>query len=503
MNNPDKSIDAWLDGVLDEEGCRELNEWIVASPENAEYFAERSHIHSSLFDWAKAIGSCGVDDVVESVENSVAFNPPKIRWQAKAIAAAVVAALSAVFLLYSDPAPVTGDPVAELMESSGAMLVYHGKAMGEDETILRSGDYQLVEGIASIEFETGVTLLIEAPAEFRVVSTNLVELSSGRVSAHVPPEGIGFTIETPSAEVVDYGTDFAVEVGNDRSSEIHVFEGEVKVQPREGETAPVRLLTNDATRIEYDTDVPLGIPVDNDRFLRSLDEPVMEYSRIIREMNPVVYFRMGIPKEGAVMKNLGGSINGQLMDDACKRPPFAPGRVGSSVKYDGPGISPHLVAYNYPKAEGLLSVSAWVRAESWPRWGCIAANENKNVLGQFRLGFDRDSGRIKVRVRDDENREVQLIDPEVLPLKEWQHIVFVADGKTLRLFRNGQEVASTECGPISSPRNTSADQLFVGAQDNRDGKMIHFWHGRIDEIALFNHPLTDADIIKQYQSVPK
>jgi hypothetical protein len=104
-------------------------------------------------------------------------------------------------------------------------------------------------------------------------------------------------------------------------------------------------------------------------------------------------------------------------------------------------------------------------------------------------------------VRDDENREVQLIDPEVLPLKEWQHIVFVADGETLRLFRNGQEVASAECGLISNPRNTSADQLFVGAQDNRDGKMTHFWHGRIDEVALFNHPLTDADIMKQYQSV--
>ena len=503
MNNPDKYIDALLDGVLDEEGCCELNEWIVASPENAEYFAELSHIHSRLHDWAEAIGSCGVDDVVESVSQSVAFDSPKIRWQAKAIAAAVVAALLAVFLLNSDPAPVPGGPVAELIESSGAKLVYHGRAMAAEEKVILSGDYQLVEGIASIGFESGVTLLIEAPAEFRVASSKLVELSSGRVSAHVPLEGIGFTIETPSADVVDYGTDFAVEVGKDRSSEVHVFEGEVKVQLREGEMDPVRLLKNDATRIEYDTDVPLGIPVDNDRFLRSLNEPVMEYSRIIREMNPVVYFRMGIPKEGKVIKNLGGPIDGQLVDVACKRPPFATGRVGSSVKFEGPGVSPHVVAYNYPKAEGLLSVSAWVRAESWPRWGCIAANENKNVLGQFRLGFNRDSGRIKVRVRDDENREVQLIDPEVLPLKEWQHIVFVADGKTLRLFRNGQEVASTECGPISSPRNSSADQLFVGAQDNRDGKMIHFWHGRIDEIALFNYPMTDDDVMKQYQSVSK
>ncbi|NRB74550.1 MAG: FecR domain-containing protein [Verrucomicrobiales bacterium] len=501
MDNPDIHIDAWLDGVLDEEGCRQLNEWIVASPENAEYFAERSHIHSSLFDWAKAIGSCGIDDVVDSIAETVTFLPIKIRWQVKAVAAAVVAGLLAIFLLKSEPALVPGDPVAKMGESSGAKLVYLGQAWEADGHVLRSGEYELIEGIASVEYETGVKLLIEAPAEFRMISTELVELSSGRVSAHVPPEGIGFTIETPSAEVVDYGTDFAVEVGRDRSSEIHVFEGEVKVNPREGKTDPVRLLKNDATRIEFETDVPLGIPVDKDRFLRSLDEPVLDYSHVVREMSPVVYYRMGIPKEGSLMKDHGGSADARLVDDVCERLPFAPGRVGSSVKFEGPKISPYVVAADYPKSQGLLSFSAWVRADSWPRWGCIAANERENVLGQFRLGFKRDSGKLQLRVRDDENQEVELVDSETLPLKEWQHIAFVADGKLLRLFRNGREVVATPCGPVSSPRNAEVPKLYVGAQDNRDGKMIHFWQGRIDEVALFNHPLTDSEIIRQYQSV--
>ena len=139
MDNPDIHIDAWLDGVLEEEGCRQLNEWIVASPENAEYFAERSHIHSSLFDWAKAIGSCGIDDVVDSIAETVTFLPIKIRWQVKAVAAAVVAGLLAIFLLKSEPALVPGDPVAKMGESSGAKLVYLGQAWEADGHVLRSG----------------------------------------------------------------------------------------------------------------------------------------------------------------------------------------------------------------------------------------------------------------------------------------------------------------------------------------------------------------------------
>ncbi len=498
-NESDKLIDDWLDGVMDEAGRRELNAWIVASPEHATEFAERSHMHSRLFDWAKAIGSCGVDDVVESVAESVAFQPAKICWQAKAFAAAVVAALVAVFLFNPEKGPVPGEPVATLGESPGAELLYLGRALPESDTVLRAGEYRLKQGMASVEFATGVQLLIEAPALFRMVSPELVILSEGRVAAHVPPEGIGFRIETPSAEIVDFGTDFAVDVGLDRASEVHVFSGEVEVQPRKGEVDPVLLLTNGATRIDYDSDVPLGIPVDGDRFLRSLDEPSIEYSQLIKMMNPVLYYRMGVPKDGMRIKDVAGDATGMMISRGAVRPAFATGRVGSAGRFTGSQDSPYVATPDYPKSSGQLSVSTWVFARSWPRLACIAANDQKDLLGQFRMGLYQDTGILRVRVRNANNKEVIVHDAEALPLERWHHIAFVADGATLRLFRNGQEVAVVPCGPIGP---TEVANLFVGAQDNKKGDIAHFWHGRIDEVAIFNHALSEVDIARQVRSVP-
>ena len=61
-------------------------------------------------------------------------------------------------------------------------------------------------------FDGGVMVYVEAPARFDAVSDKRVMLHSGRLSASVPPEGVGFTVETPEAEVVDFGTEFSVDV---------------------------------------------------------------------------------------------------------------------------------------------------------------------------------------------------------------------------------------------------------------------------------------------------
>jgi hypothetical protein len=75
----------------------------------------------------------------------------------------------------------------------------------------------------------------------------------------------------------------------------------------------------------------------------------------------------------------------------------------------------------------------------------------------------------------------------------------VADGETLRLFLNGIEIASTECGPVSV--TDSHPFLGIGARMNARKKTAdQFWHGRIDEFALFNHALSDADVLTLYQN---
>ena len=109
---------------------------------------------------------------------------------------------------------------------------------GEDSTALRKGNQigpgqiRLLRGIAQIYFDNGATLTLEAPAHLTLYSNTHCYLHSGRVSAKILPEAVGFTIETSVADIKDIGTEFGVSIQEDKEADVHVFSGRVDVQPK-------------------------------------------------------------------------------------------------------------------------------------------------------------------------------------------------------------------------------------------------------------------------------
>lgn len=491
----DDRIDAWLDGELDAESLDALNQCLVESPTHAARFAERSHMHSHLFDWAAGRNV----EIVGEIEEFPSPKSDRSLWKVLFPIAAGIMLLLATIPLFFHPKP--GEPVATLERSPGAKMKRFRSDVDLKDPVLRAGDYTLSAGLVSIRYETGVKLLIEAPATFQLDSKENVTLETGQIAANVPPEGVGFTIETPSAEVVDYGTEFAVGVGQDGASEVHVFQGEVEVLPRVKESEPVRLFTNAATRVEMESSVPMGIAIDESRFLRTLDEPVLQHSRLVRSLDPSLYFRMGIPKDGVTMPDKAGGANGLVVDRGAKRPPFSPGKVGTSVRFDGPSTGAYLHVPDFLKPDaGQLSLSCWIKAESLPRRATIVSNSSHHEDGIIEAGLLRDSGRLYVGVKPEGGDAlIGVQSPDPLPLHDWQHVACIADGKTLRLFLNGLEIASAGCGPVSALSPYSF--LGIGARINdRKETADQFWHGRIDEFALFNHALSEADVLTLYQN---
>jgi len=49
------------------------------------------------------------------------------------------------------------------------------------------------------------------------------------LTANVPSQAVGFTVQTPWATVVDYGTEFGLSTEQTNGVEVHVFEGNVGV----------------------------------------------------------------------------------------------------------------------------------------------------------------------------------------------------------------------------------------------------------------------------------
>lgn len=156
------------------------------------------------------------------------------------------------------PTDETRLTIARLAHTS--QTSWAGTAQLRDGTKLAGGEQlELKAGLAEIVFDTGVSLILEGPAEFvvgeeraegrgkregsQVKDRNCGFLAAGKLVAMVPSQAKGFTIHTPGARVVDLGTEFGVQVrkmaaiGNAAqgtfSTEVQVFQGRVTLESQD------------------------------------------------------------------------------------------------------------------------------------------------------------------------------------------------------------------------------------------------------------------------------
>ena len=95
-----------------------------------------------------------------------------------------------------------------------------------------AGTLAIEAGLVQVEFYSGAIAVLEGPAHLELLSTELAELRAGKLRARVPTRARGFTIKTASGDIVDLGTEFAVEApGDDAAGELHVLDGEVRFHP--------------------------------------------------------------------------------------------------------------------------------------------------------------------------------------------------------------------------------------------------------------------------------
>ncbi len=116
--------------------------------------------------------------------------------------------------------------------------------------------YELARGWVDLRLTRGAHVVIQGPAAWQLTSDQQLLLESGKLIAHVPRSARGFTVVTPSAEVVDLGTEFGVEVDGAGKTDVHVLKGSVEVKRLVSEvTAPVRSMklgAGEAVRISAD-----------------------------------------------------------------------------------------------------------------------------------------------------------------------------------------------------------------------------------------------------------
>ena len=110
---------------------------------------------------------------------------------------------------------------------------------------LSPGTLDLIEGLATLRFDSGAEIVLEAPATVEVLDAMNCRLKRGTVVADVPPSAHGFSIDTTQAKVVDWGTRFGLSTGEDGNYRVQVIEGRVDVNHKG--TSEVKQLTKGQT----------------------------------------------------------------------------------------------------------------------------------------------------------------------------------------------------------------------------------------------------------------
>ncbi|MDG2380649.1 MAG: FecR domain-containing protein [Pirellulaceae bacterium] len=133
------------------------------------------------------------------------------------------------------------------------------------------GSFEIQSGLVEFEFHNGAIVILEGPARFDIHSAEQTFLHHGRVRTMVPPQAYGFTIDSANVQVIDLGTEFGMEVDDNGTAEVHVFDGEVEVFDRQDISTNYRTLLVAGEAIRRDTNgLQSEIDADVDAFVDQL-----------------------------------------------------------------------------------------------------------------------------------------------------------------------------------------------------------------------------------------
>ena len=180
--------------------------------------------------------------------------------------------------------------------------------------------------------------------------------------------------------------------------------------------------------------------------------------------------------------------DGVLVGDAS----IAAGKIGQALDLDGTGDYAR-IDVKYPQND-RITITAWVLARTAPTWASIA----KNWPGQFHFGLYENQGRLDFEAGPSTGPSVRVNEADAFPLNKWQFVAGVADGKKIRLYRNGVEVGTAV--NYDGTLNDTNQVLAIGCK--LDGETpSSYWDGLIDDVRIYNAALNANDIADLYIAV--
>jgi hypothetical protein len=394
---------------------------------------------------------------------------------------------------------------------------------------LREGDsLQLMEGIAEISlqhYSTAAKLMMEGPAAVLLARQAVPSLRYGKITIETDAlSATRFPVETPFGRVMlEPGTEVGVSAFGGLA-QVHVFAGVATVEspwftstPQGTESKTVG--AGEALFFEGVGDVELAVTAgtaNRDRFTPqvSMQSDFLsigpEYVQEVRKSAPVAYWRFD--QERRRVDEAGDVVLNEMGDRFH-------GRIRGKVRWVGPdgnqaiefGVTPEpgsmVVGESWDEVlDGDFTLEAWIKPSHY-HLGSIMGfigefdwqdhrNEHGVLLevgGTSQPSLIHQPERIRFLYRPllGVHGGVSCFSDRSYKPRRWQHVAAVRDGEELRLFLDGQVVASgSDPSKMATGLQLVLGQLYTETVER-------FFIGHVDEVAIYDRAL-DADEIRRH-----
>lgn len=130
----------------------------------------------------------------------------------------------------------------------------------------------LRQGVAELLFDSGARIIVEAPAEFEIVAHDRIDLTYGRVFAAIPQQAIGFNINSPSAQVIDLGTEFGITADLNGSTILQMIKGKAAlITGNAANRTSMEVVGGAAKKVFAETKAVVDVPYRETEYVRAID----------------------------------------------------------------------------------------------------------------------------------------------------------------------------------------------------------------------------------------
>lgn len=383
--------------------------------------------------------------------------------------------------------------------------------------LLPSGAIELVSGMVKLELFNGVDVVAHGPARFEVISDFQLRLVEGKIMCRVPELLQGFRVEIPSGEILDYGTEFEIEIGDGFES-IDVLTGLVEWHGDSGVTERIEagsgVKMSDAAGIEKRTRTISSMSELERAFQVGVDEQHRKWRERLELLRAdprvlALYSLEGVAPWSSQIADLSGS----QPDGTIIRTERATSRWGDpygGIDFTPTGSRIHVDIEN--KLESL-TLMCWVKIDSLDRLynslfltdGHEQYEPHWQILNDGRMFFSV-KAHDKAKMKD---KHISYSPPIWTPEKsgQWMHLATVYDGTdhTTTHYVNGQAVSIDQI-----KKGLEAEYIKIGSASignwsqpryqNSPEFAVRNLNGTMDEFILFSEPLSAAEISEIYDS---